>query len=431
MNWHISRRPRLIRPAAATLTILAVVLLALAVTASASAPLRTLFAPAAPPPTLISYQGFVKVSGSPYTGAGHFKFAVMDAASGDGTTNYWANDGTASGEPSASVSRAVTGGLFDVMLGDTSVAGMTQAITQSAFTQTTTYLRVWFSQTAGGPFQALEPNQRIGSAAYALRAQRAELAADAEQLGGESAATYQSRLAVLESGTPWGNLTGVPAGFVDNTDDDTTYGAGSNLNLSGTTFALESDVSINTLTAASSVKVGGTNAACTSETQGTVQWSYALSALTVCNGASWNRINTGDRAAFRVRPSTNGLNLGVGYYTAVSFSAEDFDDNAAFSGTTYVAPFGGLLHLDCRLQFGTNTTGTNLTAAIDRNGSIIAESTSWVNATGYYSRQVSADVRVYPGETFKCLARSSASPYDIYTGALTSVGTVFSGYFLP
>lgn len=409
MNWHISRRSRLIRPAAATLTILAVVLLTLAVTASASAPLRTLFAPAAPPPTLISYQGFVKVSGNPYNGTGDFQFAIVDAATGNGTI-FWST-----GPETLTVSN----GLFDFMLGSTT------PLPSAVFDGDPRYLRVWFNGTA------LEPNQRIGSVAYALRAQRAELAADAEQLGGESAATYQSRLAVLESGTPWGNLTGVPAGFADNTDDDTTYGAGSNLNLSGTTFALESDVSINTLTAASSVKVGGTNAACTSETQGTVQWSYALSALTVCNGASWNRINTGDRAAFRVRPSTNGLNLGAGYYTAVSFSAEDFDDNAAFSGTTYVAPFGGLLHLDCRLQFGTNTTGTNLTAAIDRNGSIIAESTSWVNATGYYSRQVSADVRVYAGEIFKCLARSSVSPYDIYTGALTSVGTVFSGYSLP
>ena len=109
------------------------------------------------------------MSGSPFTGNGYFKFAVMDAASGNGTTNYWANDGTASGQPSTAVALAVTGGLFDVMLGDTSLAGMTQTITQSAFNQTTTYLRVWFSQTPGGPFQALDPNQRIGSAAYALR----------------------------------------------------------------------------------------------------------------------------------------------------------------------------------------------------------------------------------------------------------------------
>lgn len=135
--------------------------------------LSRMFEPAASPPTLVSYQGYVKVSSVAYTGTGYFKFAVMDAASGNGATNYWANDGTASGEPSASVALAVNGGLFNVMLGDTSLAGMTQAINQSVFNSTATYLRIWFSQTSGGPFQALDPNQRIASAPYALRAERA------------------------------------------------------------------------------------------------------------------------------------------------------------------------------------------------------------------------------------------------------------------
>lgn len=173
MNWHRSGGLHLARVASAVLMIIAVVTLALAASANASAPLRNLLAPAASPPTLVSYQGFVKVSGSPYTGAGYFKFAVTDAASGNGSTNYWSNDGTATGEPSASVSLTVTGGLFDVMLGNTSLPGMSQAITQATFDQATTHLRVWFSQTAAGPFQALDPNQRIGSAAYALRAERA------------------------------------------------------------------------------------------------------------------------------------------------------------------------------------------------------------------------------------------------------------------
>lgn len=150
-----------------------VLLATAAVAVGAPGSLRSLLAPAASPPAMISYQGVVKVSGVPYNGAGYFKFAVVDAATGNGAANYWANDGTASGEPSASVSLAVTGGLFDVMLGDTSLTGMTQAVSQSVFNPTDTWLRVWFSQTAGGPFQALDPNQRIGSVAYALRAERA------------------------------------------------------------------------------------------------------------------------------------------------------------------------------------------------------------------------------------------------------------------
>ena len=37
----------------------------------------------------------------------------------------------------------------------------------------------------------------------------------------------------------WNNLLNVPAGFVDGVDDDTTYSAGSGLNLSGTTFSVD------------------------------------------------------------------------------------------------------------------------------------------------------------------------------------------------
>jgi hypothetical protein len=126
-------------------------------------------------PTLVNYQGIVKVSGSPYNGTGYFKFAIVNAATGNGTTRYWANDGTASGEPTASVSLAVSEGLFNVLLGDTSLAGMTQAVDETVFASDTTYLRVWFSQTgAAGTFEALEPNQRIASVAYALHAEYAE-----------------------------------------------------------------------------------------------------------------------------------------------------------------------------------------------------------------------------------------------------------------
>jgi hypothetical protein len=67
----------------------------------------------------------------------------------------------------------VDNGLFNVMLGDTSVTSMTTAINHTVFNTTNTYLRVWFSDTPSG-FQALEPNQQFASVAYALRAQYAE-----------------------------------------------------------------------------------------------------------------------------------------------------------------------------------------------------------------------------------------------------------------
>lgn len=127
-----------------------------------------------PPPNIVSYQGSLAVAGSSYSGTGFFKFAIINISSGDGVSNYWANDGTGSGEPTQSVTLIVNNSLFEVLLGDTGLSGMTAPLTETAFYDANTYLRVWFSQQEDGPFVALEPNQRIGSVPYALRAKYAE-----------------------------------------------------------------------------------------------------------------------------------------------------------------------------------------------------------------------------------------------------------------
>jgi hypothetical protein len=127
-------------------------------------------------PSILNYQGIVYVDGKPFVGpTGYFKFAIVDSATSNGTTNYWANDNTASGEPVAHVSLVVNTGLFNVLLGDTSLTGMSQPIDGMVFEHDPTYLRVWFSQTGTpGTFEAMEPNQRIASVAYALHAMYAE-----------------------------------------------------------------------------------------------------------------------------------------------------------------------------------------------------------------------------------------------------------------
>jgi hypothetical protein len=159
-------------------------------------------------PTVVSYQGEVRVNGDPYTGSGHFKFAVVNAA---GNASYWSNDGTSTGggEPTAAVQLAVSEGLFSVLLGDTALGGMTQALAADVFDQPDRYLRVWFSTSVGGPFSQLTPDTRIAAVPYALQAQEA---ADADTVDGLHAsqlgADYQNVVVVAKSG---GDYTSVQA----------------------------------------------------------------------------------------------------------------------------------------------------------------------------------------------------------------------------
>jgi hypothetical protein len=156
-----------------TLTVLVITLLA--VGTSAADPVQDAQLTASTP-AMINYQGVIKVNDVLYNGNGYFKFAIVNSSGGNGTTNYWANDGTASSEPSMSVSLTVNNGLFSLLLGDTSLVGMSQSIGGTVFENDPTYLRIWFSQSgAPGSYEALEPNQRIASVGYALHTLQADM----------------------------------------------------------------------------------------------------------------------------------------------------------------------------------------------------------------------------------------------------------------
>jgi hypothetical protein len=180
-------------------------------------------------PTVVSYQGRVMVGGSPYSGTGYFKFAIVDSPC---TTFYWSNDGEGdcNTQPTDAVQLSVSEGLFNVLLGDTTLSGMTQALDASVFSGTDRYLRVWFSTSAGGPFTQLG-DQRISSVPFALQAEEAK---NADMLDGYSGAYYQD----------WNNLTNVPAGFADGVDDvgagaaDVRAGDGLTRTISGSVVTL-------------------------------------------------------------------------------------------------------------------------------------------------------------------------------------------------
>lgn len=128
-------------------------------------------------PSIVSYQGKVMVDGMPYTGDGYFKFAVVNQA---GSVSYWSNDGSSSagGQPAQAVLLPVLNGLFNGLLGDTSLGGMGQPLTASVFDGTDRYLRVWFSDD-GVAFTRLTPDWRIAAVPYALQAEEAKNAANA------------------------------------------------------------------------------------------------------------------------------------------------------------------------------------------------------------------------------------------------------------
>ena len=128
-------------------------------------------------PPILNYAGQVTVNGEAFDGAGLFKFALVNT---DGNVTYWSNDGTSvdGSEPQTSVSVAVNGGLYAVLLGNTAQQGM-GPIDPSIFAQhTDAQLRVWFSDVVNG-FQQLSPDRLFASVPYAFSAGTAQTASSA------------------------------------------------------------------------------------------------------------------------------------------------------------------------------------------------------------------------------------------------------------
>ena len=162
----------------------------------------------ADPPRMMNFQGRVQVNGTNFSGAGKFRFAMVDSGILFELPpprppiwlyqTYWSHDGTSSGGsmPGSVVSVPVVNGLYSVMLGETNLTNMTQEIPPGVFTNSAVYMRIWFDDGVHG-VQQLTPDQRIASTAYALQAATVEAGAITTGMLADGAVTG----AKIKSGT--------------------------------------------------------------------------------------------------------------------------------------------------------------------------------------------------------------------------------------
>jgi hypothetical protein len=142
--------------------------------------------------TGFTYQGELRDGSGPVNATCDLQFTLWDAASGGSQIGWgWLVEGV-----------EIVDGVFTARLD----------FGEGAFQGDGRWLAIEVRCPAGaGSYTALDPRQELTGSPYALYALSA----------------------------PWTGLAGVPAGFADGEDDDTTYSAGSGLTLSGTTFSAD------------------------------------------------------------------------------------------------------------------------------------------------------------------------------------------------
>ena len=119
-------------------------------------------------PPVLNYAGQVAVDGEPFEGKGLFKFALIK---GDNNTTLWSNDGSSvnGSEPEKSVRTSVDGGLYSILLGNSSIKGMSSLDPSIFQKHSNIKLRVWFSDGING-FEQLSPDRSFASVPYAFSA---------------------------------------------------------------------------------------------------------------------------------------------------------------------------------------------------------------------------------------------------------------------
>jgi hypothetical protein len=209
--------------------------------------------------TGFTYQGYLKDNGgNPLTATCSFRFQLWDAFNG----------GTQIGSSSVATGVDVVDGYFTAGVNTGGEFGA------SAFNGQARWLAVGVQCTGDSTYVMLEPRQLLTAVPYAGYAVAAGSVSWSGVTGtplqlptgcssgelpkwngtawacsNDNNTTYTAGTGLSLAGTqfsvtgaPWSGLTGVPAGFSDNTDNDTTYSSGFGLAMSGTTFNVDDNL---------------------------------------------------------------------------------------------------------------------------------------------------------------------------------------------
>jgi len=171
---------------------------------------------AAPMGTVFTYQGRLNDGNQPANGSYDFSFILYDAPT----------NGVAMGNAVYLSDIPVTNGLFTVSLNESNEFG------SSAFNGSARWLEIYTRTNSGqfaDNFVLLSPRQPLTPTPYALFSQSAFAALNAVNV--TDGAITSSKLA--PGAVTWASLAGVPPGFADGVDNDTTYTAGAGLTLGG------------------------------------------------------------------------------------------------------------------------------------------------------------------------------------------------------
>jgi hypothetical protein len=144
--------------------------------------------PHAAAPQTLHFQGRVSVDGIPFSGTGHFRFALVDAADAVRWTSA-PDTSPADGQPDTATNLPVTKGLYAVELG----AGLEPLPPDLFSTHADLRLRVWFDDGVHA-VQLLSPDQPLAAVPYARHSASADQAQSA--VSAQSAQSAQSAVTV-------------------------------------------------------------------------------------------------------------------------------------------------------------------------------------------------------------------------------------------